>query len=193
MVASGIIFNRFFDISLYTKEDIYQRYNPFDVTGKTEEETLNCGCNGEPVEIIRKKLVTNDMIIISYEIDSKEMASNIFTNCKVLEKSAPKLCRVDLIDENLVLFSYPNFPDNKELSDKIELAINELSRLSMFILKLSDDLEDWISNLTDYVNICYRFMEANEDPEDTVISREIFVSPRENIDLSEDDKNEDDN
>lgn len=192
MIASGIVFNRFFDISLYTKEDIYQRYNPFDVvSGSIEEETLNTTVGGIETEIIRKKIVANDMKIISYEISTKEMASNIFTCCKVLEKASPRLCRVDLIDENLVLFSYPHFSDDIELSNKIESAIEELARLSMFIFKLSDDLDDWIKNLSEYIRICYKFTESTDGPEDEVISRQIFVAPNENIDLSEDNKDED--
>lgn len=192
MIASGIVFNRFFDISLYTKEDIYQRYNPFDVvSGSIEEETLNTTVGGIETEIIRKKIVATDMKIISYEVSTKEMASNIFTCCKVLEKSAPKLCRVDLIDENLVLFSYPHFNDDMELSNKIESAVEELARLSMFILKLSDDLNNWIENLSEYIRICYKFTESTDGPEDEVISRQIFVAPNENIDLSEDNKDED--
>lgn len=192
MIASGIVFNRFFDISLYTKEDIYQRYNPFDVvSGGIEEETLNTTVGGIETEIIKKKIVANDMKIISYEISTKEMASNIFTCCKVLEKASPRLCRVDLIDENLVLFSYPHFSDDIELSNKIESTIEELARLSMFILKLSDDLDDWIKNLSEYIRICYKFTESTDGPEDEVISRQIFVAPNENIDLSEDNKDED--
>jgi hypothetical protein len=105
-----------------------------------------------------------------------------------MEEAAPKLCRIDLIDTGLILFSYPRFPEDPELTQKIESGVQELARTSMTVLRMSTGMDDWKESLRDHVKICYSFPESPDDSE-TTIERQIVVTPSESIDWKEDNRN----
>jgi hypothetical protein len=189
MVAKGITYTKYFDMSKYTREEIYQRYTPFLKSVVEEDDFDYMGRSERKINVKKKIVQAPDMTIVSYDTEPGSDASKSIWTCgKIMEEAAPKLCRIDLIDTGLILFSYPRFPGDPGLTEKIESGVQELARTSMTVLRMATGMDDWKESLKDHVKICYSFMDSPDDTE-TTIERQIVVTPSESIDWKEDNRN----
>jgi hypothetical protein len=68
-----------------------------------------------------------------------------------------------MLNSGALLQSYPYFPDNKEYSDKIENTIEEIGRVSLFLLETlgPSQLEEWKKRICEYTKIFISFVDRD--------------------------------
>ena len=155
MIAEGIVFDIPFDMSSYKKEDILERYTPYRDTSKWTNERIQKTSENFELNLDEDIVITDDMVIKKYTPDKLSILANLYLTTGIFDVVCPKLCRVDLLDSGSLLMSYPFFPDNPEYSKKIEQTLEEIARVSLFILEEVgiENLEKWREKITRYVNI----------------------------------------
>lgn len=153
MIAEGIVFDIPFDMSSYTRDDILERFTPYRDTSKWGRERIQRSTDEIDLELNRDIIQTEDMIIKRYTPDKLEVLANLYLTSGIFDVVCPKLCRIEMLDSGSLLQCYPYFPDNLEYSKKIEQAINEIERVSLFILEEvgTNNLSEWKKKIGSYV------------------------------------------
>lgn len=178
MIAEGIVFDRPFDMSSYTRDDILERFGPFKDTRKWKRERIESSADKIPLNINKDTIIAEDMVIKRFSPDDLSVLANLYLTTGIFDVVCPKLCRVDMLDEGSMLLSYPYFPEDPEYSKKIENTVDELGRVSLFILEETgkENLEGWKKKIKNYVDtyISYVRREDFGDIGDKKIVKRIY-------------------
>ena len=163
MIAEGIIFDIPFDMSSYSREDILKRFTPYKNTSKWSNERIDKTSENIDLNLERDLVIAEDMKIRKYTPDSIGILANLYLTTGIFDIACPKLCRVDMLNSGALLQSYPYFPDNKEYSDKIENTIEEIGRVSLFLLETlgPSQLEEWKKRVCEYTKIFISFVDRD--------------------------------
>lgn len=164
MIAEGIVFDIPFDMSAYTREEILSRFTPYKDTSTWARERIQTSADNFSIDLDKDIVITDDMVIRRYTPDRIGTLANLYITTGIFDIACPKLCRVDMLDSGSLLQSYPYFPDNLEYSKKIESAIEEIGRVSLFILDQvgTDNLTSWRNKVISYVKSFVSFVDRED-------------------------------
>ena len=164
MIAEGIVFDIPFDMSKYTREEILIRFTPYKDTSTWTRERIQTTADNFDISLDKDVVVADDMVIRRYTPDRLGTLANLYLTTGIFDVACPKLCRVDMLDSGSLLQSYPYFPDNLEYSEKIERAIEEIGRVSLFILDQvgPENLTSWRNKIISYTNSYISFIDRED-------------------------------
>ena len=163
MIAEGIVFDIPFDMSSYSKEDILERFTPYRDPSKWTTERIQKTSENFNLNLDKDTVITDDMVIKKFTPDELSTLTNLYLTTGIFDVVCPKLCRVDLLDSGSLLMSYPYFPDNLDYSKKIEQTLEEIARVSLFILNDVgiENLSKWREKVLEYVNLYISYVDRN--------------------------------
>lgn len=163
MIAEGIIFDIPFDMSSYSKEDILERFTPYKDTSQWGREMLDFVSDNVPIHAEMDTIKTDDMVIRRFKPEITSTLVNLYLTTGIFDMACPKLSRIDLLEDGSFLVSYPYFPENPEYSKKIKWAIEELERVSLFILDLvgKTNLTEWKKRVIEYAQTYFSFVDRD--------------------------------
>lgn len=164
MIAEGIVFDIPFDISAYTREEILERFTPYKNTAEWGRERIEKSAEDIDLDLDKDIVKASDMIIKRYTPDDLGVLANLYLTTGIFDIACPRLCRVEMLESGSLLQCYPYFPDNLEYSRKIEQAISEIERVSLFILDLVgvENLPKWKDQITLYVRTYISFVNRED-------------------------------
>lgn len=161
MIAEGIVFDKPFDISKYTKDEIISRYSPYYY----ESSSIPIGATSDNVELdlVEEEVVLNDMKIVKIRSEKLSTIANLYLTTGIFDVICPKLLRVDLLQSKVMLFTYPRFGDDPDYSKKIEDTVQELFRVSLFFAEeCGKNLTLWKTKLKNYVDTYITFVDRKD-------------------------------
>lgn len=103
-----------------------------------------------------KKYLTT---IIDYSQKDERSFDITYDLYKIVSEALPNFMSCFKYSEKKIIISYPNFSSQFfHMNDVYENLMNEIHRLTVFLMKLyGDDRETLIALIRDYVNLCVEF------------------------------------
>lgn len=146
MIAKRFILEKSFDIkNEFTKESILSRCNTSDKSA--EKVTILVDAEKQNCEVTMTINRTKDLIVLLFESkDSDILGTNVYITSALVAESVPKLAKVCYVNARMFVLAYYNDP-------KVELIVEELERLALFIVgnKINNgDINSWKDLMKSY-------------------------------------------